>query len=149
MMDSGGFHAAASSLRQTSTEPKIAPTVRRRNSGSDFGRTSPNPGKSIKNRTFFSGSSSGSTLFQMGGVITRCKPKQEHRDNLSLLRRAIADSKKELETNRQGRVLIGYLCANYRLAIDSFKFTMANLLFGKQLGGAIAIPSWTREPEAL
>ena len=90
MMDSGGFHAAASSMRQTSTEPKIAPAVRRRNSGSDFGRTSPNPGKSIKNRTFFSGSSSGSTLFQTGGVITRCQPKQERRDNPSLLRRAIA-----------------------------------------------------------
>ncbi|KAJ8636110.1 hypothetical protein MRB53_010377 [Persea americana] len=35
-MDSGGFHAAASSLRQTPTEPKIAPAVRRRNGGSDF-----------------------------------------------------------------------------------------------------------------
>eukprot|EP00268_Persea_americana_P029316 TRINITY_DN28365_c0_g1_i2.p1 TRINITY_DN28365_c0_g1~~TRINITY_DN28365_c0_g1_i2.p1 ORF type:complete len:132 (-),score=13.64 TRINITY_DN28365_c0_g1_i2:9-404(-) len=36
MMDSGGVHAAASSLRQTPTEPKIAPAVRRRNGGSDF-----------------------------------------------------------------------------------------------------------------
>ncbi|KAJ8616454.1 hypothetical protein MRB53_035826 [Persea americana] len=88
-MDSVGFHAAASSLRQTPTEPKIAPAVRRRNGGSDFGRTSPNLGKSIKNRTFFSGSSSGFTLFRTGGVITRCQPKQERRDNLSLLRRAI------------------------------------------------------------
>ncbi|KAJ8650489.1 hypothetical protein MRB53_003512 [Persea americana] len=36
MMNSGDFHAAASSLRQTPTEPKIAPAVRRRNGGSDF-----------------------------------------------------------------------------------------------------------------
>ncbi|KAJ8650545.1 hypothetical protein MRB53_003568 [Persea americana] len=36
MMDSGGFHAAASSLRQMPTEPKIAPAVRRWNGGIDF-----------------------------------------------------------------------------------------------------------------